>query len=181
MFDPPHLGHLELAREAYSRIKPGKVIWVPAKFPPHRKVENLESGKRVEMLRWWFRDKPMFEVSDMEMKPGHSGYSVETVKKFAKMYPDEDSYFLVGSDEAVKFKSWKHWDRILRMTHLIVGRRGGDDRIPRELEKKALLLDNSIYSISSSEIRQMLKNDISVYGMLDESILQYIKDNRLYA
>jgi nicotinate-nucleotide adenylyltransferase len=179
MFDPPHLGHLEIARFAYNKVNPESLIWIPAKYPPHRYVRGLSANDRVTMLKWWFRNKPEFEVSDIELS-GHSGYSIETIERFKKKYPDVKIYFLIGSDEAEHFKSWKSWDKIIKITTLIIGRRKEGANIPLEIKRNAILLDNKIWNISSTEIRERLVKNESVKGRVDEEIIDYINKNSLY-
>ncbi len=180
LFDPPHLGHLEITRSAISLVKPDKFIWVPAKYPPHRKVEGISAEKRVSMLKWWFQNRPEFSVSEIELNKNHSGFSIETINKFNEMYPGQKSYFLIGSDESEKFCSWIGWKEILEATTLIIARRKEKTEIPAEIINSAVLLNNKICEISSSLVRKNLKEGISVKGMVDNDILEYIEENRQY-
>ncbi len=180
LFDPPHLGHLEIALAAYNAVKPEELIWVPAKYPPHREARGLPAARRVDMLKWWFRNKPGFTVSDNELDKNHSGYSIETIQMFKEKYPDKKSYFLIGTDEAEDFKTWHEWQKILEITTLVIGERKKEADIPSEVKSNAIFLDNKIYEVSSTWIRERLSKSESVRGFIDENILEYMMRMGLY-
>lgn len=180
LFDPPHLGHLKIAEAAYKKVSPDKLIWIPSKSPPHRKVEGLDAISRVEMLKAWLNNRDEFSVSDVELDDRHSGYTVETVEYFRKQYPDKAIYLLMGSDEARNFKLWYKWEKILQISTVIVGMREEDADLPEELLKNAVILNNNVKSISSSHIRQNLHSGIPVDGLLDGFIIEYITEKGFY-
>lgn len=180
LFDPPHLGHLKIARAAYDLIKPEKLIWILSKCPPHREIEGSPADKRLNMLELLLKNKPEFAVSDIELDEGHSGCSVETVRMFWEKYPDKKSYFLIGSDEAESFKNWKEWQKILQMTTLVIGRRKKNADIPIEIKSNAVFLDNEIFDISSAQIRKNLNENKSMEGFVGKEVAEYIKQQNLY-
>jgi nicotinate-nucleotide adenylyltransferase len=181
LFDPVHIGHTGLARAAFRKVEPEKVIWLPSSAPPHRKVEGIPAERRKEMLEWLFRDKDEYEVSDVELSRDHSGYTAQTVSIYKERYPEKDLYLLIGSDEAENFRQWKSWEYILENTLLLIGgRQEGNISFPREVEEKSVLLDNKVIDISSTQIREKLKNGESVEGYLPDRLEEYIAGRGLY-
>jgi nicotinate-nucleotide adenylyltransferase len=180
LFDPPHLGHLKIARAAYEKIRPETLIWIPSKYPPHREVKGLSAEERLKMLKWWLKDKPGFEVSDIELKEGHSGYSIETIEKFMEKYLGKKLYLLIGSDEAAEFKTWKRWEDILKLVQLVIADRDESLEIPREVRENALFLENKVFDVSSTEIRKRIAEGLPLEGLVDGDIINYIKEHNLY-
>jgi nicotinate-nucleotide adenylyltransferase len=181
LFDPVHLGHIEIARRAYEQVKPEKVIWIPSACPPHRKVGGISALKRKNMLEWLFDNIDEYEVSSVELSEGHQGYSAETLKIFQKKYPRAKIYMLIGSDEGVNFKKWKSWEYILENATLIIGKRGDlNGKLPKEVKASAVMLNNRAIDVSSTMLRQSLKKGEPAGGYLPERLGEYIKKQGLY-
>ncbi len=181
LFDPVHLGHIVIAREAYRKINPKKIIWIPSAAPPHRKVDGIPARQRKKMLEHLFRDIGEYEVSSVELDKEHSGYTSETIKIFSRRYPQEKIYLLIGIDEAINFKKWKNWEYILKKVSLIIGKRDNiNGSIPDEVKSGAVILDNPLVDISSSWLRERLKEGKSVEKYLPDNLDEYIKERGLY-
>jgi len=180
LFDPPHLGHFEIASCAFRTVKPEIFYWVPSRTPPHRNVEGESAEKRFEMLKWYYRGNEKFRVSAVELNPEHSGYTLETVIFFKNKFPGKKCYLLIGSDEAESFTMWKGWQDILNMAVLIIGRRKEKISLDSRVRDNSVVLNNKIYEISSTDVRQRLYENRPVEGLIDGRILEYIKKHGLY-
>ena len=181
VFDPPHAGHMEIARAALKELAPEKIFWIPSKNPPHRQVEGEQADVRFLMLKEWAgRSGGPHEISDIEIRDGHSGYTVETVESFSALFPGKKLYLLVGSDEAECFQSWKDWERILELAELAVARRKKETVIPGSVSGRAVMLHNRIVKCCSTEIRRRLRESEPVDECLDPVIYRYIKNLGLY-
>ncbi len=171
-----------IARAARDRIRPDKLIWIPSKTPPHRGPGVLEAEERLRMLRAWASGRKWCEVSDLELRKGHSGFTVETLEIFSSEYPGAELYFLMGNDEAVNFGSWKEPERILELARPVIARRSGTSRrLPGEIAARSVFLENPEFDISSSEVRRRLRRGEDAGELLDPFIYRYIMDNSLYA
>jgi len=179
-FDPPHIGHMEIAAAAYEKVCPDKLIWIPSKNPPHRKIEGESAENRLKMLRKWTEDKPEYGVSDAELEKEHSGYTVETVRKYKNNNPRAKLFILIGTDEAEDFKSWKDYKKIISMSTPVIGRRKKRVSLPSVLKENAVCLENGIYDVSSSELRKLLYSGKGISGYVDKVIEEYIKAHNLY-
>ena len=185
LFDPPHAGHLSIAIQAYRHIEPDMLIWLPSGNPQHRQPGHIDVKQRYDMLEWWINLKKTdlnmnFEVSDIECRSGHDGYSITSVMYFKSRYPGQKQYFLVGSDEAVQLKNWYEWEKLIENTNLIVADRGGDYDLPAEIAQKSVILENDIVSVSSTWIREHLQEKNTVGKYMDAELLGYIRDKSLY-
>lgn len=129
MFDPPHVGHVELVRGAIDGLGLERVVVVVAGAPPHRPAPRTSAADRVAMARAAFAAVPAVEVSDIEVRraaSGGGGYMVDTLEALARDLPDDDRLVLVvGSDQALAFTTWHRWRDIVRRWDLAVATRAG--------------------------------------------------------
>ena len=81
-FNPPHNGHVRLAKAAADELKLDKLLVIPSCIPPHKIAAKLADGQeRLEMCRLAFGCGPRFEVSPMELERGSRSYTVETLRE----------------------------------------------------------------------------------------------------
>lgn len=189
-FNPIHNGHIRLLKTADESMSFDELIIMPSKIPPHKKAQGLVSGEhRMNMLKLAFEDFKNLSVSDYELKRRGKSYSVFTLRYLKKLYPNDKLYFIMGSDMLLCFDKWYRYEEILTMTSLVCLSRDDEDTAKkleecagklREQGAEVILLDAEPYELSSSEIRQKLKEceDCSCY--LPKKIVQYISENKLY-
>jgi nicotinate-nucleotide adenylyltransferase len=124
-FDPPHLGHLAVARVARDQLGLDRLLVVPAGTPPHREASGTPAELRYRMAELTFESEPRVEVSRLELERDGPSYTVDTLRSLA----DEGELVLVvGADQARDLMDgrWRASDEILRMAHLAVAPRGRD-------------------------------------------------------
>lgn len=187
-FDPIHNGHLRLAMTAKDELKLDKVIFMPAYIPPHKQGKNISEGiHRLEMTRLATRDYDFFEVSDLEMKLNGASYTARTLTTLREEY--NRLVFIVGADSFLCLEKWYHPEIIFAKAEIACACRDGiDETILNEKAKEYKSKYNGIchvlhmdgYNISSTKIRECIKNNESLDGVLDKAVLDYIKENRLY-
>ena len=178
-FNPPHIGHINLAKKILDEFNFDKIIFVPSNVPPHKK-EFIDGCHRFNMLKLLENNK--IKVSDIELKMEPPSYTYKTIKK---LYKGEKINFLIGFDAFKDIETWKNPEFLKEKLHFIVLKRKGDKR--EEIEKLALfgydfiIADNiDMVDISSSEIRKKLENNEDISGLIDEKIKRYIDENGLY-
>lgn len=189
-FNPIHIGHLILAEYAKDYFGLDKVIFIPTGKPPHKELDGIVSAKsRYEMVDLAIKDNPNFIISPLEIKREGTTYSVDTLKFLKREYPAIDFYFIVGTDSFVQIDSWKKSDILLRSCRFIVAKRLGDSL--EIVEKKArninnkygdiiYLMDFPYIGISSSNIRERVKNGETVKYIIPKEVEKYINENKLY-
>jgi len=189
-FNPIHVGHLILAEYIREEFKLRKIIFIPTGNPPHKNVSDLEKACfRFDMVKIAVGNNPFFEVSDIEIKREGISYTSDTLKEIRGKYPDEELFFICGSDSLVQLSSWHEPESIFRLAAIIAAGRAG---IPdKELEgviaefknrynARIYLSEAPHIGISSSEIRNRIKNGFSVRYMVPDAVAEYIAKNRLY-
>ncbi len=98
-FDPPHLGHLILASEAYVQLKLTRLLWVLTPVPPHKMNRPISSlDDRLAMIKLALNDERSFELSNIEIERPGPHYTLDTIRVFSKLHPNDDLILLLGGD-----------------------------------------------------------------------------------
>ena len=124
-FNPPHLGHLVCAQEAYIQLELERVMLIPARQPPHKPVDEEPGAKhRLELCRLAVEGDPRFEVSDLELNREGPSYTVDTLSSLHSSIPDTDLYLILGGDIAAGLPDWHEPERVLSLATVAVAKRG---------------------------------------------------------
>jgi nicotinate-nucleotide adenylyltransferase len=184
-FDPIHKGHLEVARHAMEHLKLDEVIFVPNNQNPIKNKANASAKDRLEMVRLAIADNPGFSVSDIETSRKGPSFMQETLMQLQFVRPG-DYWLITGTDTLRTLTEWKNWQKILRMVRFGVAIRGHfnfEDSVkfvdPLILEKVDHVPMPPV-DISSTEVRDSLKRGRPVSAWVPESVVNYIKANKLY-
>jgi nicotinate-nucleotide adenylyltransferase len=178
-FNPIHLGHLILAQEVMEKLNLEKIIFVPAYLPPHKDNSDIAPAlDRFKMVKLAIKGNKRFSVSDIEIKRKGRSYTIDTVKEFKKLYPNDELYFIIGSDLLNYLDSWKDLDEILKLINFVVATRPGYplEKIPAHIFR----IDIRAIDISGFEIRQAIKNKKSFRYLVPEPVYRYINKRGLY-
>lgn len=184
-FNPPHQMHKDIALNLIKSNYLDKVIYVPTgNF--YNKPDLVSDIDRYNMLKLMLKDTPNIEVSNYEF--GKLKYTYQTLTYFKNQYPNDDIYFILGSDNLKEMDSWKEYEYILSNFKILVIRRN-DDNIDDIINKYYNWKENiitaniSLNYISSTQIRNYLKESGTINinsTMIDENVLEYIVSKRLY-
>lgn len=202
-FNPVHLGHLQIAREAMQRCGLDRVLFLPAADPPHKPVAGEVSfADRLAMVRAAIAGEPGFAASDLESRRSGKSYSVRTLEILREQAPDEELYFIIGLDSFRDLPLWKDYLRLFHLAHLVVISRPGIDQDPRSLLPVAIrnqfcydaasenlchrsgnsviFLTEPRLDISSTQIRERLHRGESIAHLVPPAVAAYISRHRLY-
>lgn len=182
-FNPPHNGHVRLAKAAADELKLDKLLVIPSCIPPHKIAAKLADGQeRLEMCRLAFGCDPRFEVSPMELERGSRSYTVETLRELKALYPDSELYFIVGSDMLESFDKWYLWQEILSLSVLCAASReeGYSPDLSRfgKLAERIKIITLDPLEVSSTQIRNSA-DEVSP-ELLDPKVAAYIREHGLY-
>lgn len=190
-FDPPHAGHKKYADEVRNKLSLDKLIVIPTAAPPHKQKKTSTTAEdRLNMLGLLFEKDSGVLVSDMEIARGGRSYTFETVTLLREQYPDDELIFILGSDMLLSFHTWKNPDVILEKVKICAVTRDGEisEKMLGEYAEKHfpgkkesfIICDFEPIEISSTEIREKVKNGLSVEGLVDAQVMEYIKEKELY-
>jgi nicotinate-nucleotide adenylyltransferase len=191
--DPPHVGHLMLAQEAYARLGLEKVWFVPVGTPPHKPNQPITAAThRLAMVERAIANDDRFAVSSVELdRPGPS-YTVETLRRLRAAWgPSVALYFVLGWDMLLYLPLWKDPAGMLAtLDGLLAVHRPGftaDVHVVEELEgripglrEKLLLTPMPQVAISSTDIRQRVALSLPIRYMVPDTVCQYIEQHGLY-
>jgi len=188
-FDPPHLGHIILAAEAFYQLELDSLKWILTPFPPHKNNLPITPVEvRLEMLKLAVGKHPGFEISlvDLNRDPPH--YAADTVEILRAENPISKLIYLIGEDSLVDLPDWYAPTRFLaNVDQLVVALRPQINSDLTKLEsslpalrEKIYYLSDAMLQISSSFIRERIKNNGPVRHLLDPEVYQYLDENNLY-
>ncbi len=178
-FDPIHVAHLEVAREAARQFRLSRVLFVPAAQPPHKSgATSAGYEDRYHMVALACQGEPLFEASRLEAGNQRS-YSIRTIEKVkAGLAPEDELFFLMGADAFAEIRTWYRWQDVIKEVEFIVVTRPGHDySVPPGA--RVHRLDTLALPISSSEIRARLAAGESP-PEVPPQVLAYIRERGLY-
>lgn len=183
-FNPPHKMHLRMAKELLNDDLLDKIIYVPTGSKYIYKNNLVSDQDRYNMLKIMIKNDERLEVSDFELQTRNI-YTYETLEYFKGIYLDDEIYFILGTDNLAYVDKWKYGKELLENNNFIVIRRSTDD-IEKILKKYIKYRKNIVVSevsesnISSTLIRDKIKNKENVLDFIDEDVYNYILENKLY-
>jgi nicotinate-nucleotide adenylyltransferase len=187
-FNPPHLGHLVCAQEAYIHLHLDCVMLIPASMPPHKPVEEEPGPEhRLELCRLAVQGDERFEVSDLEINRTGPSYTVDTLEELTSRLPDSDLFLILGGDIAAGLRDWHEPERVLRLATLAVADRKGTPRasIDEALSgldggQRAKFFPMPTIEISSTAIRQRARAGQPIKYIVPDAVAGYIEGHGLY-
>ncbi len=185
-FNPPHKMHETIAKSLINQQVVDKVIYVPTGSKYKYKNNLIEDRKRYEMLKLIVGKDEQLDVSDYELKD-YVVYTYETLAYFKKEYPNDEIYFICGTDNLSYIDKWKNGEEILKNYKILVIDRRGND-VFELIEKFKKYKDNIVIApvalkdISSTEIRKMIQkdNNVCLEKYLNQDVIEYIRKGNLY-
>ena len=189
-FNPPHIGHIQAAKQAVAELELDKLLLVPAHVAPNKRgfQEAATPQQRLEMLRLAAQEIPKAEVCQLELDRDGISYTYETVLQLRQQYPQAQLVLLMGSDAFLKFDQWVNADLIAQNASLGVFYRGGKNEIAQVECKKAeyaekkirgRVIQADVVDISSTQLRRMVAFGCAK-PFLTPSVYDYIQAEGLY-
>ena len=196
-FNPVHRAHIQMAKMAADQLRLDSVRWILAGNPAHKEIDT-PARHRLNMLKIALKnlkdERMVIDQRELSKNISKTSYTYETIKSLMKDFPEKRFFWILGEDQLLKFKSWKNWKWLLGNLVLALCRRPENsirkkkifdylnERI-RSLEEyggKIIVLDNIPGNISSSCIRDLISKRQNPSNILDQSVYEYAKKNKLY-
>lgn len=188
-FNPIHYGHLMICEYIKEEMGLDKVIFIPTGNPPHKELD-LSAKDRYEMVRLAISPNPDFEISDIETTRVKKSYTVDTIRELKKIYKEEKLYFLIGLDSLFQLKTWMKIGDLSQEIEFVVALRPGyldKEEVNKEIDflrenfgTKINLIKTPLYEISSTDLRDRIREGKSLRYLIPKKVLDYIEESGFY-
>ncbi len=154
-FDPAHKGHLIISKIAIKELKLSKILWTITKQNPFKDPSFYSLSQRISKAKKISKNIKKIQVVYLE-KAIRSSRIIDTIHYLVNKKKLKIIYFIIGSDNLIKFHKWKNWKKIVKLSKLVVFSRKGYDRKSRKsivakyLKKKIIFIKNKPVIISST-------------------------------
>lgn len=178
-FDPPHVGHLAVAKEIL-KVKPDiDEIWLmPANTHPWRPIA-ASAQDRFAMVK--LMEEGKIKASDFDIKRGGETYTIDTVRLLLQENRNDRYFWVCGIDQLKDFYRWREYEELSKLIDFLVFPRKGYDE-KNHLPSKFTLVkgDFDATDLASSHIRELLRKGKSIAGLVTPKVEQYIQEHKLY-
>lgn len=190
-FDPPHDGHVSVARDVADALGLDEVLWIPVGSPPHKTgVALTPPSLRLQMTRAAAATDPRFRVSEIELRRSGPSYTVDTLRQLSadNAMADAELFLIMGYDQYRDFGSWRSPDEIRGLATLAVMDRGGES-LPRpgagrsndDAEADGIVrVQVRRVDVSSTDIRARAARGEDVSDLVPSAVGRLIAGGRLY-
>ena len=189
-FNPIHNGHIQLAEYCKSELNLNRIIFIPTYTPPHKVSKELANEThRLKMCDIACKNFADFEVSDVEIKRKGKSYTYQTLNSLKEQYPDDELCLIMGADMFLSLDKWKNPDSIFSCATMVtIPRDKSDyddlrnyyDSVLSVRGAKAVILLKPVLMVSSTYIRDNIKNFDIIKNLVDKDVYEYIMNNNLY-
>ncbi len=186
-FDPIHLGHLIVMENVLNIMNLDKIIILPSSNPPHKQDKDKTDVKlRVDMVKKAIKNNNRIILSTFEANSNEVIYSYQTINYFKEKYPADEFYYVMGEDSFMNIESWKNYKDLLKENLIVFARSSIDSQSSlvkkvKETNKENIhLINNLNINISSTLIRNLLRNGKSIRYLVTDDVYDFIMENRLY-
>jgi len=208
-FDPPHIGHLTIARKLSELFALDEFVFIPAFHAPHKKNKKPTSAfHRFAMLSLTTENEGKIKVSTVELDAPEKPFTYETQAKLKNDLLDGEIFFVIGADSWAEIDTWREWEKVLTQTNIIVVTRPnyeiGFSHVTEKIKRRIIYLkDNQelkskiqnpeseiqkIYitdavnlNISATEIRRKLRAQEDDWReLVPNEVAKYIEKYELY-
>lgn len=205
-FNPIHSGHIKAAEIVQNRMDLDKVLFIPSYIPPHKdSAEIVSPAHRMKMIELALHSHPRFIPSSIEVDAEERSYSIITLGKIKKLYPNSRIFFILGVDAFLEIDTWKNHEQVLEQCSFVVISRPGfrleeaesvvqgisrdmmcklseseniDDKMLRT--RKIFLMPIDALDIASTDIRKKIRKGESIQKIVPDEVNSYIQKNNLY-
>jgi nicotinate-nucleotide adenylyltransferase len=187
-FNPPHLGHLVCAQEAFVQLELDRVVFMPVGEPPHRDLEGDPGAEaRLEMVELAIADDERFTTSRLEIDREGPSYTADTLEQLLAESPDAELFLILGGDQAAALPSWHEPEQVLERATVAVFERmsWGRNAIVIKIGRlpgaeRVRYLDMPLIQVSSSSLRRRVRQGVPIRYLVPDKVADYVVANELY-
>ncbi|MGL5716698.1 MAG: nicotinate-nucleotide adenylyltransferase [Paraclostridium sp.] len=188
-FDPIHYAHLATAEYVRENFNLDKVVFIPTGNPPHKAKLRTDKVDRYNMVVLATSNNENFITSDMEINREKRTYTVDTLKELHKTYPNSEIYFITGADTICDMENWRNVGENFKLATFVAATRPGIsgseakekiERLEKLYNADIKAVDVPSLDISSTYIREQMKEQKSVKYLIPDDVQKYIEEKNIY-
>ncbi|KGR83497.1 nicotinate-nucleotide adenylyltransferase [Lysinibacillus odysseyi] len=176
-FNPPHIGHLMMANEAYHALGLEEVRFMPNAVPPHKQSSGATDEQRKKMVELAIEDVPYFMLEMFELERGGLSYTSDTMSTLVQQEREVEFYFIIGGDSIDHLHTWHQIDDLVQIIKFVGIRRPGSDAITKY---PVLMIDAPQIGLSSTLLRERFSLGKTVQYLLPKPVEAFIRKEGLY-
>jgi len=179
-FNPVHIGHLAIANHIVNFTAMTQVWFVVSPQNPLKKSSTLlNEYHRLDLIRLSIEGESKLKTSTIEFSLPKPSYTIDTLTYLKEKYPSYTFYMIMGSDSIQNISKWKNYEKLLAEYEILVYKRPGFDVSPMD-NSKITILDAPLFDISSTRIRELIKNGKSIRYLVPDVVKEEIERNSYY-
>lgn len=180
-FNPIHTGHLIISNYI-TNFFTDKVWFIVSPLNPFKtSADLLNIYDRLTLVKLALKKNRMFEASDIELNLPLPSYTINTLTYLKNVYQEHDFFLIMGSDNFLDIPKWKSADKLLRNYKFLVYQRPGFEIDQKNLANNIKIVSAPLINISSTEIRELIKNKKSIRYIVPEEVVKLITKNKFYS
>lgn len=179
-FDPPHVGHVSVARDLADALELDEVVWIPAFRSPHKEHDPVtDSALRLEMVERAIEADPRFRVDDRELRRPGPSYTVDTLRELTQgpLAGADEIVLIMGVDQYDAFERWRDPERIRAMATIAVMDRDG---AAATATPGVVTVPVGRVDVSSTQVRDRVAEGMPIAGWVPDRVADIIRREGLY-
>jgi nicotinate-nucleotide adenylyltransferase len=186
-FNPVHVGHVLLAREALETLSLDEVRLIPAARNPFKTLAGQAPAEdRLEMLKLAVEGEPGFVVDPRELSREGPSYTVDTLRELTAEFPRARFFLIIGQDQLTALERWREIEEILRLATPVVIPRSAlttGEPLPRShalLEGREVPWLSRVFDLSATEVRNRVASGRNIRYLVPDKVMDHIHHRGLY-
>lgn len=180
-FDPVHLGHLLVAQAAMEELELARLFFVPTAQSPFKPDSKpAPANERLRLLRLALAGKTNCEIDEQEIRRGGVSYTIDTLRDYARRFPQAQLFYLIGADNVTSLPQWREANELARLAEFVAIPRPGEPPANFPPPFRGRTLKGFPFGVSSSQIRARVKAGLPIDALVPPAVAEAVRNNRLY-
>jgi nicotinate-nucleotide adenylyltransferase len=180
-FNPIHIGHMIIANHVLSHCNIDRLWFVVSPHNPLKETSSLlNENHRLHLVRLAIENESKFKASNIEFSLPRPSYTIDTISYLSDKYPQHEFSIVMGSDSFFNIKKWKNYKELLKQCKIIIYKRPGFEP-DISLSKNIELVNAPLLDISSTYIRNLIKEKKSIRYLVKDEVMEDILANGYYS
>ncbi len=180
-FDPVHCGHLLVAQAACEELRLDRLFFIPAAQSPFKpQSAPAPAAERLKLLRLALAGWTNGEVDEQELARGGTSFTIDTLRDYARRFPQAELFYLIGADHVPTLPKWRDAAALAELAEFVVIPRPGQAPVPFPPPFRGRELGGFPLGVSSSQIRARVQAGLGLRGLVPDAVAEAVRNSGLY-